>query len=62
MGIIEVLSTAVISSLILYNIQKTDKLDSRLDKMSDRILHLEVMLPKRKDDRQYYSENSGIEL
>jgi hypothetical protein len=62
MGLLELISTAVISSLILYNIQKTDEIDRRLDKLSDRLLRLEMLLPKRKEDKHYYSENSGIDL
>jgi hypothetical protein len=62
MGVLEVISTGVIASLIIYNIKRTDDIDSRLDAISDRIIRLEMLLPKRKDHRPYYSENSGIDL
>lgn len=62
MGVLEVIATGLICSLILYNIQRTDHVDSRLDKFSDRLSRIEAVMPKRKNDNHFYSENSGIEL
>ncbi len=60
--IVEALGLALISSLILYNIKRTDQVDSRLDQLCDRMARVEVAIPKRKGERNYYSENSGIDL
>jgi len=62
MGVTEVVATGIICSLILYNIKRTDDVDARIDKFSDRLTHIEVLLPKRKSDTYYHSENSGIDL
>lgn len=62
MAILDTLALGLISGLVMYNIKKIDALDSRIDVLSDRFARLESLLPKRKEDRSYYSENSGIDL
>ena len=70
MAIVDGLAFGLIAGLIMYNIKRTDEVDSRLDKIDNRLVKLEVLLPKRKtDDRHYtaidegwHSDNSGIDL
>ena len=70
MAIVDGLAFGLIAGLIMYNIKRTDEVDSRLDKIDNRLVKIEVILPKRKsDDRHYtiqdegwFSDNSGINL
>lgn len=65
---LEAIALTVITGSLGYAIHRLDELakniDKRLDKLSDRLTRLEMLIPKRKADSQntYFSPNSGIEL
>lgn len=65
MTVLDGIAAAIVSSLLLYLINRIDNMDrhidTRFDSIEKRLTIVEMTLPKRKGDH-YYSENSGIEL
>lgn len=47
----------IISSGIGYAIHLIQSLDNRIDKLSERILRLEILIPKRNSDRHLLDDS-----